>query len=98
MHALRQSHSRGELRYLAWIPGVQNYADAMTKDIGNPSQYPLWELLNTNKIRIDPQGWIERNDSTSFQKENSCVLNPTNLLRFLLDVITRDGTISRTDI
>jgi len=39
-HALRESHSKGELRYLAWIPGSQNFAEGLTKSLINTS-HPL---------------------------------------------------------
>jgi len=29
--AIREIHTRGELRYLAWIPGTDNAADGLTK-------------------------------------------------------------------
>ena len=58
LHALKESHSRGELRYLAWIPGNQNVADGLTKGLITLS-HPLWKLMATNKFEVDPQGWVE---------------------------------------
>ena len=53
--ALRESHARGELRYLAWVLGDQNYADGLTKGIFSDA-HPLWEVMTTNKLQIEPQG------------------------------------------
>ena len=57
-HALRESHCNGELRYLAWIPGTQNVSDGLTKGLVG-SSHSLWRLITTNKLFIQPQGWVE---------------------------------------
>lgn len=58
IHAMRESHTKGDLRYLAWIPGSQNYADGMTKSMVSNS-HPLWKLINSNKMEITPTGWVK---------------------------------------
>jgi len=58
VHALRESHSKGELRYLAWIPGNQNVADALTKGLID-ARHPLWNLMTKNRLEIKPNGWVE---------------------------------------
>jgi len=58
VHALRESHAKGELRYLAWIPGTENVADGLTKGLVDAS-HPLWKLIKSNEISVQPQGWVE---------------------------------------
>ncbi len=65
MHSLRESHDRGELRYLAWAPGEENVADGLTKTLVK-EHHPLWKLMITNKIDVNPEGWIE---GTRIEKE-----------------------------
>jgi len=55
VHALRESHARGELRDLAWIPGAQNVSDGLTKGLIDAS-HPLWKLITSNEINFQPQG------------------------------------------
>jgi hypothetical protein len=54
---LRQSYERQEITEVRWINGNSNPADAMTKS--KPCR-ALQELINTNKLRIDVNGWVER--------------------------------------
>jgi hypothetical protein len=54
---LRQSYERHEIAEIRWINGNSNPADAMTK--GKPC-HALEELISTNKLRIDPEAWVER--------------------------------------
>ncbi len=58
LHAIRESHVKGELRHLAWVPGTENAADGMTKGIVKDN-HPLWKLMVTNKLELTPTGWIE---------------------------------------
>jgi hypothetical protein len=55
---LRESHKRGELRTLTWIPSDQNIADALTKS--RPTlDHALYQILRTNKLHVNPNGWVE---------------------------------------
>ncbi|EEA24070.1 conserved hypothetical protein [Talaromyces marneffei ATCC 18224] len=54
---LRQSYERQEITEVRWINGNSNPADAMTKS--KPCR-ALQELIDTNKLRIDVDGWVER--------------------------------------
>lgn len=56
---LRQSHARGELRSLSWIPSAQNLADGLTKN-GITKHHSLWKVMLTNKIHVTPTGWISK--------------------------------------
>ena len=61
IHSLRQRFSRGEITQLAWIPGVQNVADALIKLFRSRSvhqNHPLLKLMRTNKLDIEPVGWV----------------------------------------
>ena len=62
VNALRQSHSNGELRYLAWIPGFQNPEDGLTKGLLG-KKHPLWKAMTSNCISITPEGWIESKEN-----------------------------------
>ncbi|EED15752.1 hypothetical protein TSTA_051890 [Talaromyces stipitatus ATCC 10500] len=53
---LRQSYERQEITEVRWINGNSNPADAMTKS--KPCR-ALQELIDTNKLRIDVDGWVE---------------------------------------
>ena len=64
VNALRQSHSNGELRYLAWIPGFQNLADGLTKGLVGKT-HPLWKALTTNRVSITPEGWVNSKGNPS---------------------------------
>lgn len=57
IHALRQSYSQGELQQLGWIPSELNPADALSKTIVKPTETPLWKLMRTNNLELDPIGW-----------------------------------------
>lgn len=54
---LRQSYERREIAEIVWIKGVDNPADAMTKE--KPCD-ALRRLIETNKVDIDVEGWVER--------------------------------------
>lgn len=55
--ALRQSYERRELHEIRWINGNDNPADAMTKTSPNQA---LKRLIDTNKLDIRVEGWVER--------------------------------------
>lgn len=57
-HALRESHEKGELRYLAWIPGKENIADGLTKELANEN-HALLQVMRTNKLHLNPNGWVD---------------------------------------
>lgn len=56
--SIRESHKKGELRYLGCIPGTENVADGLTKGIVTNS-HPLWKLIISNKLQVQPQGWVD---------------------------------------
>jgi len=55
--ALRQSYERRELYEIRWINGLDNPADAMTKNCPNNS---LETLINSNTLDIRVEGWVKR--------------------------------------
>jgi hypothetical protein len=58
IHALRQSHHRGELRSLSWIPSHQNVADALTKTLPG-KEHALYKLMQSNRLDVNPEGWVQ---------------------------------------
>eukprot|EP00171_Calliarthron_tuberculosum_P004960 IDg4960t1 len=54
---LREAFEKREISDVFWIPGNQNPADAFTKQ--SPCA-ALTRLLQTNKIDINPNAWVER--------------------------------------
>jgi hypothetical protein len=56
--SLRESHARGEFRTLAWIPGHENPADALTKG-PVADGHALLKLMESNKLSINPRGWVQ---------------------------------------
>uniref|UniRef100_A0A093V6J0 Transposon Ty1-NL2 Gag-Pol polyprotein n=1 Tax=Talaromyces marneffei PM1 TaxID=1077442 RepID=A0A093V6J0_TALMA len=58
---LRQSYERQEITEVRWIDGNSNPADAMTK---SKPCHALQELIDTNKLRINVDGWEERSVTT----------------------------------
>ena len=54
---LRQSYERREILEILWIQGDKNLADTMTKE--KPCN-ALQKLMNTNKLALDIDGWVER--------------------------------------
>ncbi|EED17146.1 hypothetical protein TSTA_022030 [Talaromyces stipitatus ATCC 10500] len=54
---LRQSYERQEIAEIKWIDGESNPADAMTKS--KPCR-ALQALIDTNKLNINVDGWVER--------------------------------------
>lgn len=61
---LRESHAKGELNNLAWIPGTQNPADGMTKVLVS-NNHPLIQLIRSNRLNSTPQGWVSELPSKS---------------------------------
>lgn len=58
VHELRESHRKGELRYLAWIPSKQNVAYGVTKGLID-AKHPLGNLMTKNRLDIQPQGCVD---------------------------------------
>jgi hypothetical protein len=54
---LRQAYKRHEITKVKWISGNDNLADAMTK--AKPCQ-ALKTLINTNKLDLKVNEWVER--------------------------------------
>jgi hypothetical protein len=54
---LRQAYERREIVEVYWIKGNTNPADSMTK---LKSSGVLKELLDTNKIEVEMEQWVER--------------------------------------
>jgi tryptophanyl-tRNA synthetase len=54
---LRQAYKRREIAQVKWIEGTTNPADSMTKS--KPSN-ALKLLLDTNKVQMKVQEWVER--------------------------------------
>ena len=65
--ALRESHSKGELRSLAWIDGKENAADGLTKGLIDDN-HPLWKLMITNRLSLKPQGWVHKVKTATKEK------------------------------
>ena len=55
--ALRQSYERREIAEVRWIGGRSNPADAMTKGVPNRA---LESFINTNELKINVEGWVDR--------------------------------------
>lgn len=55
--AIRESYERRELAEIRWINGKDNPADSMTK--ANASS-ALQKLIETNKLNVRLEGWVER--------------------------------------
>lgn len=58
--ALRESHGKGELRNISWIPSDENVADGLTKGLIGKN-HCLYRLMETNKIVVHPEGWMNKN-------------------------------------
>ncbi|KAL3702992.1 hypothetical protein TMatcc_010179 [Talaromyces marneffei ATCC 18224] len=58
---LRQSYERQEISEVRWIDGNSDPANAITK--GKPC-HALQELIDTNKLRINVNSWVERTATT----------------------------------
>ena len=65
--ALRQSYDMGELNRLAWIPGIMNASDPLTKDYVLKRNTPLYIIMASNKFAVTPQGW-----AVSHEAQSSC--------------------------
>src|SRR5437588_10129020 len=60
--ALRQSYERREVAEIRWINGEDNPADAFTKGAPN---HALERWIDTNKITVRVQGFVQRPDHMS---------------------------------
>lgn len=69
IYALRESYDKGELSRLNWIPGNINPADGLTKTILNDKN-PLWTLINTNKLKLEAQGWVTTSTRLTHKPES----------------------------
>lgn len=58
--SIRQSYERREIHEIRWISGDSNPADAMTKS--KPCA-ALRDLIDTNRIKLDTDAWVERTGS-----------------------------------
>lgn len=61
LRIIRQCYERREISELFWIPREQNPADAFTKGKGTQA---LKKLMETNKLIITPEAWVERESKT----------------------------------
>jgi hypothetical protein len=61
--ALRQSHSLGELSRIGWVPGIHNPADGLTRSAILKQDHPLIDLMVSNTLRPEPEGWAESRPS-----------------------------------
>ncbi|KAI0996966.1 hypothetical protein K3495_g11217 [Podosphaera aphanis] len=69
---LQQAYERREITEIIWIPGDKNPADAMTKEKEKCSK-ALRNLVDENKIELEPYGWVQRNQQLS-QSSNASSL------------------------
>jgi hypothetical protein len=75
--ALQESHLKGELRSLHWIPSAENCADALTKE-PYQRQSALLLLMSTNTLQVSPTGWVHRSERYD---EHAIVDNPSSYER-----------------
>jgi hypothetical protein len=60
--ALQESHLKGELRSIYWIPSSENCADPLTKE-RYQSDSALRRLMRSNQLEVSPTGWVHRTDT-----------------------------------
>jgi hypothetical protein len=65
---LRQSYERREIAEIVWIPGNENPADAMTKEKACDA---LQRLIDTNKVDINANAWVERPSQSDYDIPNA---------------------------
>ncbi len=70
--SIRESHEKGEMRTIAWLPGEHNPADGLTRYNVLNEKHPLCKILETNRIEIKAQRWA----SAASTKEILCVYLP----------------------
>lgn len=58
---LRESHSNGDVIYLAWIPGSQNVSDGLTKGLIY-REHTLCKLMTNITIEVKQEGCVEGTD------------------------------------
>jgi hypothetical protein len=63
--AIQESHLRGEMLSLYWIPSAENYADSLTKIPYMPNSV-LRNLMRSNAISVTPTGWVHSTDTREF--------------------------------
>lgn len=56
--ALKESYACGAFSRLGWMSGNETVADALTKENLSTGS-PLWGILQTNKLEIQPLGWAD---------------------------------------
>jgi hypothetical protein len=59
--SIRQSYERREITEILWIQGDKNPADAMTKEKGKACN-ALERLVDSNKLELEVEGWVERTE------------------------------------
>jgi hypothetical protein len=57
VYAVQESHKKGELRSIYWIPSDSNLSDPLTKVAIQPKS-ALRKLIETSKLEVNPTGWI----------------------------------------
>ena len=57
INALRQSHSKGEIRCVGWISGTLNRANGLTRKKFVQKGNTLFRLISENIVDIRPEGW-----------------------------------------
>lgn len=83
IHALREAYANGEISRLGWLPGGQNAADGLTKDLGKlTTKSPLWNVLHDKSFGIHAQGWVTKS------RKNGTPLVSTKMV---------DGAINASD-
>lgn len=56
----RESYKRGELKKLEWIPGTENAADVLIKEVLSKKS-AMWKLMTTYKVEMEHIGCLSRN-------------------------------------
>ncbi|KHJ30929.1 hypothetical protein EV44_g4216 [Erysiphe necator] len=69
---LRQSYERREITEILWIKGEKNLADAMTKAKACDA---LQKLIETNKLDIELEGWVERRDQSNISENDGAPID-----------------------
>lgn len=66
-----ESHEKGDLRYLGWIPGTENVADGLAEGIVT-NAHPLWKLMSPTSFKSSHKdGQMELEHRTIFEiKDN----------------------------
>lgn len=59
---VRESYDNGEIRKMAWIPGLMNPADPLTKYIVSTTS-PLYVMMQHNRFKAEPKGYAESHEN-----------------------------------